>query len=406
MDDEAKNHIYLKSIIYGVFVGIGFAITYILGVATSSLTFNTISTKQNLEANVQYTLLAEVENLVNQVYLRDIPDAKILEYAVIRGFLSTLNDPATFFIDPPVASSESQALAGTYGGIGVQVKRLESGEFALYPFSDGPADLSGVRADDILLTVNDIAIDTTISIDVVDQLLRGEVADNNGVQITVQSLDGTTTDAFILFDVVNIPSVISRITSDDALIGYLQITRFTSRTPDELKAQTRELLDDNVTGLIIDLRDNGGGLLKESIEVADLFLTDEVIVIEQSRNENEIILAKSESSDILNVPIVILVNNRTASASEIVAGALKDNGRAILIGQQTFGKGTVQQIFPLNDGSSVHITSAEWFTPNETSINSNGLTPDIEMIPDENNRDVEFSEAIRYLQSILNKQSK
>lgn len=394
---------YYVSILLGVVIGIGFALSFGLGFVVSSFTLD-IDTIKSGEPS-QYPILAEVQRLLDHIYLRDLPEQESLEYAAIRGMLTTLNDPTTLFIEPPVAQSEAHALAGTYGGIGVQVRRIESGEFALYPFEDGPAYEQGIRDHDILMQVNDLEITSDIQIDVVDQLLRGEVIDENGVEIIVKRGQEELVEAFVAFEVINVPSVISRITTEDERIGYMQILRFTSRSPEELRSALKSLVDEGVSAIVLDLRNNSGGLLIESIAVADQFISGGTIVIENTRDSRKVYDANNESIDD-DILVVVLVNGRTASAAELVAGALQDNGRGILVGQQTYGKGTVQQIFPLSDGSSVHITSAEWLTPNEHVIAENGLTPDILMIPDENGRDVEFGEAIRYLKSILDKQAK
>lgn len=401
-----SNKHYRQSILLGLFIGIGFSMAFGIGFVVSSFALADSQASEIETSATSLTVLDEVTRLLNSVYLRDLPDDPVLEYGAIRGMLETLNDPTTLFIEPPVAQSEAHALAGTYGGIGVQLKRLESGKFALYPFDDGPAYREGIRDDDILVEVNDTIIDDDFQIDAVDQMLRGEVIDENGVNIRIQRDDTDVVEAFIPFEVINVPSVISRQINEDDRIGYIQILRFTSRTPEELENNIAELMQSNIAAIIIDLRNNSGGLLVESIEVADKFLADGIIVVEKSRDNRQVFSADTDTSLSADIPLVILVNDRTASASELVAGALQDNRRGIIIGQQTFGKGTVQQIFPLSDGSSVHITSAEWLTPNEQQIASNGLTPDIVMIPDDNNRDVEYGEAVRYLTTILDKQSK
>jgi carboxyl-terminal processing protease len=405
MANMNSNKKYRQSIFIGIGVGIGLALAFGLGFLTSSFALP-VRTDLNFGTNLSkdYRLLNEVQGLIEEVYLRELPEPSVMEYNAIRGMLEKLGDPTTFFIEPPVAQSESQALAGTYGGIGVQVKRIESGQFAIYPFVDSPAFDAGFRDDDILLAIDDVEVDLALSNDVIDQMLRGEVIDNNGVNIQVKREDEDI-EAYVEFDVINIPSVISRVVNEDQRIGYIQILRFTNRTPDELDAELSLIIEQGVLALIIDLRNNNGGLLHESIEVADEFLDKGLIVIEQSRELRESFTADS-GGKFIDAPLAILVNINTASASELVAGALRDNGRGILIGQTTYGKGTVQQIFPLSDGSSVHITSAEWLTPNEQTIASQGLIPDIVMIPDENNREIEYGEAVRYLQSILNKQTK
>lgn len=346
-----------------------------------------------------YPLLDEVQNLLDQIYLREQPSYRERQYAAIRGLLSSLGDPNTFFIDPPVAASEAQVLAGTYGGIGVQLKRVESGAYALFPFPDGPAAKAGIRDGALLTAINGVAIDLSEGIDSLDQKLRGEVKEGNGVEISVLQAEEIFT-TFIEFEVINVPSVVWRVLAEDERIGYIQIIRFTNRTPDELSEAAEMLSEAGISALVVDLRDNSGGLLQESVDVADEFLDGGVIVYDVRQNSERTYEA-TPGGKLTDIPLVVLVNYRSASASELVAGALQKQNRAVLIGQKTFGKGTVQQIIPLSDGSSVHITSAEWLTPDRNSLDGVGLEPNISMIPDENGRDIELGEAIRYLQATL-----
>lgn len=347
-----------------------------------------------------YPLLAEVEGLLNRYYLREIPDETVRQYAAIRGLLEVLGDRNTFFIDPPVAQSESDALAGTYGGIGVQLQRSIEGEYLLFPFEDSPALKAGIREGDVLVQANGQQIDTTIQQDTVDQLMRGEVKPGNGVELTVRQIDGTEETLFIEFGVINVPSVVWRVLPEDPRIGYLHILRFTNRTPDETRQALTELRESNIQSVILDLRDNGGGLLQESVEVAGEFLKGGVVLYEQTNSDEKTFTAE-QTGLMSDLPMVVLVNGWTASAAELVAGAILDRERAILIGQKTYGKGTIQQIFQLSDKSSIHVTSAEWFTPNRRVLDGVGLEPTIAMIPDESGRDVELGEAIRYLQQQL-----
>jgi carboxyl-terminal processing protease len=353
------------------------------------------------KSSEQFVLLSEVGNLLNTHYLRDLPPDKELEYAAIRGYLGDLSDPYTFFIDPPVAQSESDVLAGQYGGIGVQVKHNEQGYFVLYPFRDSPAAAAGVQDGDILVAVNRAELDLAERLDVIDRMLRGEVGDGRGVTITIQRL-GTEDrhDYFIEFAVVWVPSVVWRPLLEEPTFGYIQIIRFTARTPDELSMALTELNASGIVALILDLRGNSGGLLQESVKVASEFLDAGVVFYERSR-DGETETYASGGGMALDKPLVVLVDQGTASAAELVAGAIRDRGRGILIGQRTYGKGSVQLIFRLSDDSSVHITAAEWFTPGRAPLDGHGLEPDIAMIPAEDGRDVELGEAIRYLHAEL-----
>ncbi|NWG17419.1 MAG: PDZ domain-containing protein [Chloroflexi bacterium] len=346
-----------------------------------------------------YPLLNEVQTLLDQYYLRPQPDHAARQYAAIRGVLSALNDRYTFLIDPPVAQSESDVLAGTYGGIGVQIQRSETGDIVLYPFADGPAFTAGVREGDILKAVNDVVIELSTQQDVIDQMLRGEVKDNNGVEITAIHPDSSEEyTRFIPFAVINVPSVIGRILSEAPSLGYIQIQRFTSRTPEELKTTIEKLQqNERIKGLILDLRNNSGGLLVESIAVASQFLDGGLVVAYERNNNEEKSINAVNGGMQTHLPLAVLINQGTASAAELVAGAIRDHERGVLIGQTTYGKGTVQQIFRLSDDSSLHVTSAEWLTPDRHQLDGEGLQPDYLLIPDPNGRDIELGEAIRIL---------
>ncbi|MBN1966273.1 MAG: S41 family peptidase [Anaerolineae bacterium] len=344
-----------------------------------------------------YDLLLEVQSLLDTHYVRELPEQSELEYAAIRGVLGLLNDPYTFFNPPAVTQSESDVLAGQYGGIGIQVQHADDGSFVLYPFPDGPAAQAGIQDGDILVAVADWIIEPGTQMDEIRQAMRGEVGNGNGVSLVLRDrTSGEQNEYFVEFAVIEVPSVVWRTLVEDTRIGYVQILRFTSRTPDELAEALQELLDLNIQGWILDVRDNAGGLLQEAIEVADAFLDDGVIAYEAMRDSEHEYRAQPGGAG-TTLPMVVLVNGGTASAAELVAGALQDLGRAVVIGQTTYGKGSVQFIFPLVDGSSVHITSALWYTPNRNQLEHNGLTPDIPMIPAEDGRDVEMGEAIRHL---------
>ena len=385
------------AILKGVLLGVGLLVVFLAGFFVRDVLAPVSPSLVMADPSTTYPLLSEVQGLLETHYLRDLPAQNELEYSAIRGLVSSLNDPYTLFVDPPVARSESDVLAGQYGGIGVQVLHAASGSFELYPFADGPAAQAGIEDGDILLAIDDWVLEPNARLDVIDQAMRGEVGDGNGV--TLQVLKRSTQEQItydIAYAVIEVPSVIWRQLVEDERLGYLQILRFTSRTPDELQAALEGLDALHLDGWVLDMRNNAGGLLQESIEVADDFLDEGVILYEDSRSGESQFDATPGGLG-LDVPLIVLVNHGTASAAELVAGALRDDGRAILIGQRTYGKGSVQLIFPLSDGSSLHVTTAEWFTPNRTPLERNGLEPDISMIPAEDGRDVELEEAIRQL---------
>lgn len=390
-----------RSILLGLVCGVGIALIFTAGFFFRELAGLPVRVSASASDADSYPLLDEVQSLLDSHFVREQPDFPTRQYAAVRGMLSALADPYTFFIDPPVAASESDVLAGTYGGIGVQIQRSEAGELVLYPFADSPALVAGIEAGDILRALDGQAVDVTLPQDAIDQMLRGEVRDGNGVEITVdRAATGESFTAFVPFAVINVPSIVWRVLQEDSELGYVQIMRFTSRTPEELITAIEDLRAADITGLVLDLRGNTGGLLQESITVADEFIDTGVIVHERDNTSEEAHNARGGGVAV-DIPLAVLINERTASGAELVAGAIQDQSRGILIGTTTYGKGTVQQIFPLTDGSSLHVTSSEWFTPNHQPLDQVGLQPDIPMQPDPNGLDVVLGEAIRQLQDEL-----
>jgi carboxyl-terminal processing protease len=382
-------------------LGLGIGLAFAAGFLLRDVTGGSLQALAADPATGGYPLLQEVQTLLDQHYLREQPDPQQREYAAIRGMLSSLSDRYTFFIDPPVAASESDVLAGTYGGIGVEIQRNEAGEIVLTPFEDGPAARAGVQVGDILVAVNGMAVELTMQQDAIDQLLRGEVKADSGVEITTRRrATSEVVTQFILFDVINVPSVIWRVLDEAPTVGYMHVLRFTSRTPEEVRTAMAALSAADIRALVLDLRDNSGGLLAESISVADEFLDAGVLAYERQRSGEQEFPGVPGGVG-LGYPLVVLVNSGTASGAELVAGAIQDSERGILIGQVTYGKGTIQQIYTLSDSSSLHVTAAEWLTPDRRQLDGTGLQPEIAMIPDVNGRDVELGEAIRYLSAKL-----
>jgi carboxyl-terminal processing protease len=199
---------------------------------------------------------------------------------------------------------------------------------------------------------------------------------------------------------VLVPSAFWRILDEDARIGYIQLTRFTDRAPEEVRQALSELEAQGAQVIVFDLRDNGGGLVDSSTEIAGEFLDGGVILYEDRRNADEQVFNAPRGGHALDIPLVVLVNQNTASASEILVGALQDRDRARVIGQKTYGKGSVQLILPLSDGSSIHVTTAQWFTPDHHRLETQGLTPDIEVQPVEG-IDAVLQAAVEYAQNML-----
>lgn len=321
-----------------------------------------------------FDLFWEAWGHIETTYIGEVPSGRNLTYAAIQGALAGLNDPYSRFLEPVVRQEEIVSLSGNYGGIGVYVNRNEIGEAWLIPIPNNPAAEAGVEEGDILLEINSETVSGDLAVSQIDQLLRGEVGDD---LVLTLDRDGQIIEIEVEIGQILVPSVFARILPEAPQIGYIQLSRFSGETAGELEDAIVEFESNGVEGIILDLRGNGGGLLDASVEVADHFLDDGVILRQESRSEGEKLYNANSNSVAPVIPTVVLIDAGTASAAEIVAGALQDRSRALLIGTKSYGKGSVQLVYDLSDGSSIHVTSARWFTPNGTQLDQQGLLPDV-----------------------------
>ena len=325
-----------------------------------------------------FDLFWEAWERVETTFIGEIPTSKEMTYGAIRGAIALLNDPYTVFIEPVARQQEIQSLQGTFGGVGAFLSRPEEGgDILLEPIPGNPAEAAGIRSQDILLAVDGTAVTPEMTVSEVADLIKGEIG--TIVVLTVRHAAETEpVDISIKRDRILDPSVSSRILAEDETIGYIRLARFSAESSKEVEAAIADLLDQGAERLILDMRYNGGGLLDAAVDVADHFLNDGPILYQQSQGEGERVYSATAETIAPDIPLVVLVDGGTASAAEIVAGALQDRGRAIMMGSSaTFGKGSVQLVFDLRDGSSVHVTSARWYTPDRHQIDQAGLTPEI-----------------------------
>ncbi len=329
-------------------------------------------------------LLDEAWGHVRAHFIGTLPSDTLRNYGAVRGALATLNDPYTAFIEPQQRAIERDHMRGQFGGIGVSFRQNERGEIVLTPTPGGPAAKAGVRDGDILFSVDGEVLPSAAEFEVVSRI-RGQV----GTPVTIEVLRGPERQRLrftIVRQMIEVNSVTWRtITSTAAgrpfIVGYLKIASFTERTGAEVQRAVSSLLEAGAQAFLIDLRDNGGGSLSAAVEATSAFLKDGVIAFEVRRAQPETehrarsVPVKVEE----NQPVVILVNNNTASAAEVMAAALRDHQRGRLVGVKTFGKGSVQLIFELSDGSAVRVTAARWLTPARHALDGAGLTPDVEV---------------------------
>ncbi len=330
------------------------------------------------ETDVQeeFQLFWEAWDLVQRHYYGELPSLQEITYAAIRGVLDTLDDRYTAFIEPSVAAILEEDATGEFEGIGAFVDTDESGTVRIVDtFEDGPAEKAGLRAGDRVVAVDGESIVNAALYEAI-----GKIRGPSGSEVTLtveregrpEAFDVTVTRARL-----EIP-IVEREMRDDG-VGYIRLREFSATASNSLEEGLEALLVEEPVGIILDLRQNPGGWLDQAIDVADLFLGENLVAVERFSDGSEREF-RAQSGDLAeDIPLVVLVNNGSASASEIVAGAIQDHGRAPLVGVSTFGKGSVQRPFNLSDGSELRVTVALWFTPDGQRIQGQGLTPDIEV---------------------------
>ncbi|MFB0970503.1 MAG: S41 family peptidase [Pseudomonadales bacterium] len=318
-------------------------------------------------------VFAEAFNRISEAYVEEIDDRTLLENA-IKGMLSQL-DPHSAYLDRETFSDLQENTTGNYGGLGLEVS-MEGGFLRVVsPMDDTPAERAGIQAGDLIIQLGDSPV-KGLSLNDSIESMRGEPGSE--VKLTVLR-DGESKPQEIVLtrEVIKIASVRHRFVEEG--YGYLRIAQFQSGTGAEVDKAIKKLAAErNLTGLIMDLRNNPGGVLQSAVEVSDLFIDEGLIVYTTGRLANADLRFSATTPDSTKgLPMVVLVNEGSASASEIVAGALQDHGRAVIMGVNTFGKGSVQTVLPLNNDKAIKLTTALYFTPNGRSIQAEGIVPDI-----------------------------
>ncbi len=328
---------------------------------------------------VDFTTYNEVWSLIEEEFDGEVPEDKMRMYAAISGSLETLDDEYTRFIRPDVAERIRQDMNGSVSGIGAFIRENEEGFVEITRPIDGqPADLVGLLPGDVITAVDGEEVKNR-DIDEVLMLVRGP--EGTPVILTIRRPDEQEPLNFtIIRALFELPVVESELLgTDEYPIAYIHLSSFTRSAETAVLTALEELLGQNPQAVIFDMRDNGGGYLDQAVAVADIFLPEGIVLHERSSDGIDKTF-DSDSGDLGEVlPLVVLVNAGSASASEIVAGAVQDRDRGTIIGEQTFGKGSVQLVHILSDGSELRVTMARWYTPDNISISEEGITPDIEI---------------------------
>ena len=327
--------------------------------------------------SADFGLLWQVRSLLNGRFIGEIPATQQQVYGAIHGLVARYNDPYTVFVEPAPREVERDELRGHFGGVGAALARKDSGDLVVTVIPDRPAAKAGIQDGDVLLAVDNQTITATMTIDEVVALIRGEVGTRVKLKLRRAGQAGPF-EVEVVRERIETPSVEWRVLDEAKHIGYARINIFGETAALELRHALDDLASQKVNKLVLDLRGNGGGLLDAAIDTASLFIRDGEVLREIKRGGQERFYpVRAVRSPAQGWKIALLVDGGTASASEIVAGALRDHERALLVGEKTFGKGSVQEVHELPDGSSIHVTVARWLTPKRNQIDKIGLEPDM-----------------------------
>ena len=376
-----------------IFIAVAFISGYIVRAGTTGAPLLLGQTPAN------YPLLAEVRGLLAASFIGPLPDDTALQYGAVRGLVGAVGDPYTVFVEPQHHELETHSLSGEYGGVGMTINPQPDGAFTLSPYRDSPAELGGIQDGDVLLQVDNTVIAPGMPTDDVTALVRGPI--DSTVTLVVRHPDGAEERLSLVRQRYQIPSTRWKLLDDQPTIGLITVDRFSDKTADEVKQAIEELSAQGADRYVLDLRNNGGGILDAAVDVAGNFLSGGVVMYETQNSAPErVYSAPNRSGPATDAPLAVLVNHNTASAAEIVAGALLDRERAPLIGQQTYGKGSVQLVYDLSDGSSLHVTAYRWFTPGRRELEQAGLPPTFVVEPSSDGVDSELAYAMNYLANL------
>ncbi len=369
----------VKSIAIGIFIFTIFGVGFLIGGAVNN-TVKAQTTDSDVTLNTP--LFQSVKENINNKFVfwkssSTLPTAKELEYGMIKGYVESYKDPYTVFFPPVEAKSFAQTVKGSFGGVGMTVGMKDGNIVVIAPLKDSPAMKAGIKAGDIITAVDGKNMIGKNSEEAVS-IIRGEL--DTPVTLTVLHIDAkATVDIKIIRKEIKIPTIDTE-KKDGVFI--IKLYNFSAESPDLFKNALNEFVTGKYTRLVIDLRGNPGGYLEAAVNMASYFLKDGQVVVSERQGKSEAV-SNHRSTGITGVPagvkVVVLVDGGSASASEILAGALKDHGIAKIVGVKSFGKGSVQELVNLADGSSLKVTIAKWYTPNGVNISESGIKPDIEV---------------------------
>jgi carboxyl-terminal processing protease len=343
----------------------------------------------------------EAWNLVHERYYDQPVDDAVLIDGAIEGMLATLGDQHTRYLPPADEARSQEQMDGEFQGIGVVVEDVEGRITVISPIDGSPAEAAGLQPGDVLIEADGVDL-AGMDLTEAAGLIRGSAG--TSVNLVVDR-EGERLTFDIVRDIIKVPSVSGEMLDNG--IGYVRITQFIRTTRSELATTLDELMAQNPQGIVLDLRRNPGGLLDQVTDVADQFLPAGVVLYEEFAGGQRRVYETSDRGTAEDVPMVVLIDEGSASAAEVLAGAIRDRDRGILIGVKSFGKGTVQSVHTLSNGGGLRLTIAKWLTPDEGWVNGEGLTPDVEVgLPEDitpaelEANDPQLQAAVDYLQGL------
>ena len=343
--------------------------------------------------NVDFALFWKVWSDLQAKYVdQSKVDVQKMTYGAIEGMVNALGDPYTVFFEPEVSKQFQEEIAGAFGGVGIEVGEKNNVLTVIAPLKDTPAFRAGIQAGDKIVKI-DSKPTAGLAIDVAVNSIRGKVGTK--VTLTIMNLKNETRDVPLTRETINVPTVEWKMIDQNGKhIAYMQIYEFNQNVDSQFKKSADEILKSNADGLIVDLRNNPGGLLDSAINLAGYFLDKgQPVVGERFGNSTQNDFTADGNSSLKKYPTVILVNGGSASASEILSGALHDDLGLKLIGEKTFGKGSVQELENLDDGASLKVTIAKWYTPAGINISAAGINPDISVpLSDDDKKNMIFGD--------------
>ena len=319
-------------------------------------------------------LFGEVLDKINKEYVEEIDQSEAMD-AAINGVLQSL-DPYSAYMSPQTFKEMETETSGKFGGLGIEVGMEFGVVKVITPMDDSPAEIEGVKAGDYIVKINGIQVQGKTLSEAVE-LMRGPVGSK--LEITIRRKGVKKALIFeITREIIEVKSVKSKIIDDS--VGYIRLTAFNENSSKQIKNKIKKFKKNKINKYVLDLRNNPGGLLSQAVKISDFFLDNGEIVSTKSRKSSENKKYFAKKGDIINgETLVVLINYGSASASEIVAGALKDHKRAIVIGKNSYGKGSVQSIIPLNNNGAIRLTISKYYLPSGKTISGTGITPDIEV---------------------------